>query len=175
VRGGGGGGWGGGGKSRLACADPWPPSRRTDRPLARCAPPTHLPRSYEGPFTGRKELAGCGGGQPAISKLVPVEDAALAGRWVAEGGTVLEAGGAAAAATGDGGFGATAGAGAASAGAVVTRLPLGAWSVVEFGEAGAVAFAAGALADGGRRRVVAGMSYAGGRLQRSVLGVDVRQ
>lgn len=52
-------------------------------------------RSYDGPFTGKRELAGCGGGQPGIAQLEPLQQQQLAGTWVA-----AAAGSAAAAATG---------------------------------------------------------------------------
>lgn len=39
--------------------------------------------SYDGPYTGRKELAGCGGGQPAISKQPPVTQHQVVADWTA--------------------------------------------------------------------------------------------
>eukprot|EP00877_Chromochloris_zofingiensis_P003184 jgi/Chrzof1/12867/Cz07g10080.t1 len=38
---------------------------------------------YDGPYTGRKELAGCGGGQPAISKQPPVTQHQVVADWTA--------------------------------------------------------------------------------------------
>ena len=127
--------------------------------------------SYDGPFTGRKELAGCGGGQPAISKLAATaatEDLA-AGGWVAESSAVI-----------GGGDGGSSSSSSDSSGATVveTRLPLGAWSVVRLGGAGGaadVAVEAGALLDGGARRQVARRAYRGGALTGASLAVERRQ
>jgi hypothetical protein len=135
--------------------------------------PKPSPR-YEGPYTGRKELAGCGGGQPAISKLEPLPaDAPLSATgWAAEGGAVLEAGGNGAGQLAAGGalpasFGGVAG----EAGAVVTRLPLGAWSVVRVDGGGNVVVESGAVGTGGKREV-ARRSYEGGAVRHVSIGVD---
>lgn len=131
---------------------------------------------YEGPFTGRKELAGCGGGQPAISKLQPLDPAQLSsGSWTAEAGAVFEA----AAAGGDlqaadlsGGLGVyDAGAAEGGSSTILTRLPLGAWSLVRLEGPGAVYVEAGAAAEGGRREV-ARRSYVEGAVKRVALGVE---
>ncbi|GBF98323.1 hypothetical protein Rsub_10986 [Raphidocelis subcapitata] len=137
---------------------------------------------YEGPFTGRKELAGCGGGQPAISKLAPTPpDQIFSGGWAAEGGVVLEAapngGLAPAPAAGSGGApfgGGGAAAGGGGAAVVETLLPLGAWSVVAFDGPGALRVEAGALSADGARRQVASRSYAAGAVARVAVGVDRR-
>lgn len=38
---------------------------------------------YDGPYTGKRELAGCGGGQPGIAQLPALQANQLAGNWVA--------------------------------------------------------------------------------------------
>lgn len=147
-------------------------------PLTRRArPPPACARSYEGPFTGRQELGGCGGGHPVISTLPRAAPEAAAARgWAPAGGVVLEAGPDGrllpSSAAPAGFASAASGGGASSEGEVVTTLlPLGAWSVVRLGEGGSITVEAGALAEGGRRQVAA-RSYAGGRVARVALGVE---
>ncbi|KAI8464845.1 MAG: hypothetical protein J3K34DRAFT_489772 [Monoraphidium minutum] len=118
---------------------------------------------YDGPFTGRKELAGCGGGAAPISSLAAVPEEQLAGSWVPEAAVTLAAAAPGAPLLPEGGGGADAAAAPAGGGgaAVVTRLPLGAWSAVRTDGLGRVYVEAGALAAGGRRQVAA-RAYEGG-------------
>jgi hypothetical protein len=48
---------------------------------------------YDGPYTGKRELAGCGGGQPPIAKLPALQADAVAGSWSAVSGTRYVLGG----------------------------------------------------------------------------------
>lgn len=122
---------------------------------------------YDGPFTGRKELAGCGGGQPAISKLPAAADEQLQGSWAPHPGAASEAA--------RGGAGAAAAGPTAGGSAIITKLPLGAWSVVRVDGAGDLVVEAGALAEGGQRRQVASRSYSGGCVGRAAIATEERR
>lgn len=92
---------------------------------------------YDGPFTGRRELAGCGGGQPGIAKQAALQQGQLAGQWIPEHSTeqpqVLLLGG------GNISCGVTScvdACGGGVEGVIETLLPLGAWSAVAITAAG---------------------------------------
>jgi hypothetical protein len=101
----------------------------------------------DGPHTGRRELAGCGGGMELFSQQPAVARGALDGAWAASG-VRFEADGA-------GGLARSAVEGrpwSADTLPGVVCLPLGAWSWAEVGGEGA-SLAAGVLLDDGSMRV----------------------
>jgi hypothetical protein len=101
----------------------------------------------EGGYTGRVELLGCGGGSPPISGLEHVSRSSVPSSVMAD----------LAAASSSSAPPATAPPGSLASGAVLTLLPLGAWSCVSRGEGGGASSlrAEAGVVVGGRRRVVA--------------------
>jgi hypothetical protein len=100
----------------------------------------------DGPWTGRQELAGCGGGLEAFSGDARFDLGVLAGAWAADG--LRFAAGAAAPAA----VAAEPWSLAALPGELMA-LPLGAFSAAEVGEGGDALLAAGALLPDGRVRL----------------------
>ncbi|KAF6253932.1 hypothetical protein COO60DRAFT_1666870 [Scenedesmus sp. NREL 46B-D3] len=126
---------------------------------------------YDGPYTGKRDLAGCGGGQSGIAQQPALQPQQLAGNWAAA--TAAAAGADAAPQpsqlllVGSGGT-AAAGAvascfdasGAAAGGVVAALLPLGAWSAVDINDEGRLRRAeAGVLLEGGGKRLVSVRRY----------------
>lgn len=80
---------------------------------------------FDGPYTGKRELAGCGGGQPGIAQLPALQANQLAGDWAA-----------AATAQEDARLSCVDAAGGAPEAVQLTLLPLQAWSAIQFGANG---------------------------------------
>jgi hypothetical protein len=124
-------------------------------------------RRYDGPYTGKRELAGCGGGQLGIAQQPALQQQQLAGNWSATSSSAAahdnqqlllssstgKLAGSAAASCLDA-------AGAAAEGVVLAMLPLGAWSAVELTPEGRLRHAeAGVVLEGAGERLVSVRQY----------------
>jgi hypothetical protein len=123
---------------------------------------------YDGPYTGKRELAGCGGGQLGIAQQPALQQQQLAGNWTAAAATrhtselLLVDSGVTAAAS-DAVSCVDASGAAAGDGVVLALLPLGAWSAVDISADGRLRHAeAGVLLGGGAERLVSVRRYSGG-------------
>lgn len=128
-------------------------------------------RSYDGPFTGKRELAGCGGGQPGIAQLDPLQQQQLAGSWAAN--TAGSAAAATVSSSSSSPLSCLTDSGAAPAGVQLTLLPLSAWSAVQLSSDGELLRAeAGVLHHHQQQRAVSVRAY--GDPADSRLGVEAK-
>jgi hypothetical protein len=134
--------------------------------------------SFDGPYTGKRELAGCGGGQPGIAQLQALQQQQLAGAWHAAAAAAGASSSSSSSGGGGGGHGSClSSTGAAPLGTQVTLLPLGAWSAVQLGDDGQLQRAEAGLLlpdHAPAQRAVSVRVYADGQLAGSSLGVEVQ-
>jgi hypothetical protein len=128
---------------------------------------------FDEPYTGRQELAGCGGGAPKFADGAPTAAAQLAGAWAAAPGAAalfLPEGGALVRRP------PPASLLPAAVAAEAVGLPIGAFARAAAAADGALSLECGVLLEDGAARAVCVRSYdAAGRLAAVALGLERRQ